>query len=357
MPGRERQNAETPERVFRFHSRSIFTAGPCFFVGQTGTGKTNTMLSIVAEHAHKFETVVAFSGSVSSVATLRQCIPETFIYHPWDNRAIKMLNDLIEVQGRSVYEKRAKPLLLIFDDLMFDEKFPSSNEFKWLVFNGRGMRIWSLFTLQYCKQVPPGIRMQGFYAFLGRETNEEALGLLYSTFASGFRNQAHFERVLNEVTRDKTSLVIDKSTLGADGEDHPTYTWYRPGGVIDYKIRFGSGSCWRYHARRFNDAWARDSKAFRITRSPEARRRPGRPPLVAPASVDALRDAVAAVDGSALWAEEMLRVQRLHGREPERPPPAPRAPRGRGRGRKKQPARRPDPPTTKHRARQLTMAL
>jgi hypothetical protein len=242
---------------WKFDPRDMFTAGPCFFVGSTGRGKTNTMLNVIAWHGHKFGTFASFCGSTSAVIAQSKCLPNTFIHYPYDDKAQRELRKLINEQERLMYCGNPQPLLLIFDDLMYDKSFIYSKEFRWLIFNSRAAKIWSMFLMQYCKHIPPEIRTQGFYAFLCGAHDGETREMLAETFApiggNGFRSKDHFFRVFDNITRDFGTLVVDRSDLGPRGSDHPPYYWYKPV-MLERPVPLGGG-IWPYHRRRYDPRW------------------------------------------------------------------------------------------------------
>ena len=263
-----------PDGVYQFDPAAMFTSGPCFFVGATGSGKTNTLLSIIGRHGRKFEVVAAFAGSVGALVSLGKCLPQVAIHFPYDDTARRKLAKLLDGQQRATFRGGAKPILLIFDDLMFEGRgFVSSREFRWLIFNSRASNVWCLFTMQYCKHVPPEIRSQGFYAFLCPAKDMETRRMLVETFApigvGGFRSERHFFSVFDHCTRDMGCLVVDRSVLGPLGEDHPPYFWYRAPKVCERPLAFGSGALWRYNDRRYDPRWVDRPGAFGQLSSPE----------------------------------------------------------------------------------------
>jgi hypothetical protein len=246
------------DTCYQFRPQDAFVAGPCFFVGSTGRGKTNTLINMIAWHGIKFGTFAAFCGSASAAITLGKSLPDSFIHYPYDDLAKRKLRKLIDAQQRDMYSHDPQPLVLIFDDMMYEgHAFVNSKEFRWLIFNSRAGNVWACFTMQYCKHIPPEIRSQGFYAFLCSAIDRETRGMLAETFApiggNGFRSAQHFYRVFDQMTQDFGVLVVDRSNLGPHGDHHPTYYWFKP---IEYKGRVPlGGDIWNYHDYNYDDRW------------------------------------------------------------------------------------------------------
>jgi len=111
------------------------------------------------------------------------------------------------------------PAFLVYDDTMFDRRFPSSPETRKLFMNGRHYNIFTLITSQYAMDLPPAMRANIDFVMMFNEPTKQNRIKLYNNFGGIFPSFNHFERVFLATTEDYHCMVINNTSQSHNTSD------------------------------------------------------------------------------------------------------------------------------------------
>jgi hypothetical protein len=108
-------------------------------------------------------------------------------------------------------DDEAKHILLILDDCCSDSNFHQSKTLKKLATRGRHIKIAVMITCQYIYQIPPVIRNNCDFIYVG-QMNQQGLKLLTDEFLMGSIDKKEFVDLYHSNTNDYNFLVINNNS-------------------------------------------------------------------------------------------------------------------------------------------------
>lgn len=215
-------------------------------VGKRNSGKSVLVRDIMFHKRHVPAGVV-MSGTEDGNRYYGEFVPDSFIYHDFDERA---LVKLVGRQRRLAREGRASDVFVVLDDVVYDNKIFKSKVMKQLFFNGRHWKIFLIITTQFATSLPVEYRANCDYVIAFREpifVNREKLHKYYFGI---FPKMRAFELVFQKCTNDYEVLVSDNTVQSNKIED--CVYWYKA--ALHPPFRVGHAMFWDYHNRRYNPA-------------------------------------------------------------------------------------------------------
>ncbi len=223
------------------------------FIGKRNTGKSFLIRDLLW-HKREFPIGTVISATEGANGFYGKMVPSLFIHEEFNT---KILDNVIKRQtivahhanrevaatGRTTIDKRA---FIIMDDCMFDSKFTSDRNVRFLFMNGRHSSLLYLLSLQYVMGIPPVLRGNVDYVFLLRETNVQNRKRIYEQYAGVFPTFQVFCNVMDACTHDCELLVIDNTVSSNKLED--MVFWYRPSPRPDFRI--GAPEYWARSTER-----------------------------------------------------------------------------------------------------------
>ncbi len=211
----------------RLHGQSPVIA----IVGKRCCGKS-TLINNLVQKMTPMRTVIMSETEISS-GFYSKHIPLAHIYEEYDpgkiqdiiNEQTKKANEIkITYPDKKFTDFPEYSILIIMDDLVYDNKMMKDPGMKQLFFNGRHLNITLIIAFQYIIAIPPLFRTNIDFLFSGYD-NEEYENKLYTIFFGFFEKFAEFRMVFKAATVNYGYLVLDKTTLN----DSPTNNvfWYR----------------------------------------------------------------------------------------------------------------------------------
>jgi len=216
-------------------------------IGKRGSGKSTLIEEII--YYLKVPTAIVMSGTEISNSFYSKHIHPLFIYDEY--RADK-IQAIISAQTKKATEMQHRypdkkftdfpehGILIIMDDLAYDNKMMKDPGMKQLFFNGRHLNITLIMSFQYLVAIPPAFRTNIDFLFVGRDITKEYMEKLYKLFFGIFEKFAEFRMVFIKATTDYGYLVLNKTTLSDSLSDN--VFWYRAAEGHRYKI--GSEALW-----------------------------------------------------------------------------------------------------------------
>lgn len=184
------------------------------FIGGRGTGKTNLMMDVMYRTHRRYDIGMAMTATTSTVRTLEKVLPPRLIHKDGYDFGVaeKMLSKCKGLVARG----KARKVLNIQDDVMFETGVLKSKTQRELHFNGRHALTTQMSTVQYCMEIPSNIRGNIDYIFSLRENTVSNKKKLYEYFYGLFPSFKDFDRVFMKCTANYGALVIDKTQAAAD---------------------------------------------------------------------------------------------------------------------------------------------
>lgn len=178
--------------------------------GRRGSGKSTMLKHLLRLKQHIPHGLVC-SATEKATGDLGRHIPGAYIRSEYDDKITK---DVIKFQRKAASRytegdrKLPPPAFLVYDDTMFDKRFPASPETRRLFMNGRHYNIFTLITSQYSMDLPPAMRANIDYVIMFNEPTRQNRVRLYNNFGGIFPTFDHFERVFLATTEDFHCMVI-----------------------------------------------------------------------------------------------------------------------------------------------------
>ena len=219
--------------IKKFDITSIADDKVIVAIGKRGSGKTFVIKDLLYYH-RGIPVGTLISGTESANRTYSDHIPSIFIHQECSPEILdkvlkrqkvmmKKLNKEIQDYGKTSLDPRA---FLILDDCLHDATTWSKNKnIKYVFFNGRHLKMFSIITMQYPLGIPPMLRTNIDYVFIMRENDYSNRKRLYEAYCGMFPTFDVFCHVLDECTENYECLVIDKTVQSNKLQDQ--VFWYR----------------------------------------------------------------------------------------------------------------------------------
>ena len=177
----------------------------CIVIGTRGKGKSWVVRDLM--HAvRKIRAGVVVSGTEEGNDWYGSFVPKAFVH---TELQMPLLRRIVERQRRKLDKTERDDVLVVLDDCMYDRGFMRDATMRGIFMNGRHWKIMLVVTMQYCMDLPVGLRANIDYVFLARETNPAVVERLYKNFGAGFTSLAAFSDALRLCTVDFGTMVID----------------------------------------------------------------------------------------------------------------------------------------------------
>lgn len=210
--------------VRKFNVNDLPLLGVIVFVGRSGSGKTVAMTDILYHMRHKYDRVLVMTGSTDTAQHFGKHVPPILVHEGFDEDRIERI---YQQQERARSMGKCKPILIILDDLMYQNNILQKSEVMNRIFmNGRHALISLFISMQYCKSLGPQLRMQANFIFCARENNPENRVRIYESFNTIFSSKQEFEAVFQSCTKHREMLVLANVFNESDDVSDNVF-WYK----------------------------------------------------------------------------------------------------------------------------------
>lgn len=190
-----------------FDLNSIPTNSVICLYGRRGSGKS-TMLKHLLYSKRDIPHGLVCSATERATGDLGKHVPNAYIRAEYDDEITRAV---MRYQRKLCIQKgkaNTPPAFLVYDDTMFDRRFPASPETRRLFMNGRHYNIFTLITSQYAMDLPPAMRANIDFVIMFNEPTKQNRMRLYNNFGGIFPTFEHFERVFLASTENYHCMVI-----------------------------------------------------------------------------------------------------------------------------------------------------
>ena len=181
-------------------------------VGKRCSGKSFMLKHILQYEAHKFAKIFCICPTESINHFYSDIIPANCIYESYSEEwATQLIEKLTAVNSNKKPEEQKK-VLLILDDCIADLDFHHSKTLRNFYSRGRHYGVSLLVTTQYLNSLPPLIRNNSDYVFVGQQ-NRASVELLQQQFQSGDITKKEFLDMYYRSTTDYNFLLINCNSV------------------------------------------------------------------------------------------------------------------------------------------------
>lgn len=189
-------------------------------VSKSGGGKSCLLKYILSSERSQFDKIYVISGTESmngfySTLVEKECI-FTEYNEDWLKKLIKKLKEY--------KEKNSKPynVLIVFDDLGYNENFRKSKCLVELACQGRHYNCFFTCLLQYIYQIPPTIRNNINFILCG-QSNQRSVDILCEEFLYSTLTRKDFINMYHNATREHGFLLIKTDCVKDDSDPNSIY--------------------------------------------------------------------------------------------------------------------------------------
>jgi hypothetical protein len=181
------------------------------FIGKRHSGKSQLLRYLVNCSKDLFSKIFVICPTESVNHFYKDLVPAQNIFPQYKEEWVESLITKLTDVNSGKNDRDAKHILLILDDCCSDTKFHTSKTLKQLATRGRHIKIAVMITCQYIYQIPPVIRNNCDYIYVG-QMNQQGLKLLTDEFLMGNIDKKQFVDLYHSNTNDYNFLVINNNS-------------------------------------------------------------------------------------------------------------------------------------------------
>jgi hypothetical protein len=181
------------------------------FTAKRNSGKSQLLRYLVQSSKHMFSKIFVICPTESVNHFYSDLVPASNIFPQYKEEWVESLISKMTEINSGKNDKEAKHILLILDDCCSDSNFHQSKTLKKLATRGRHIKIAVMITCQYIYQIPPVIRNNCDYIYVG-QMNQQGLKLLTDEFLMGNIDKKGFVDLYHNNTNDYNFLVINNNS-------------------------------------------------------------------------------------------------------------------------------------------------
>ena len=181
------------------------------FTAKRNSGKSQLLRYMVNCSKKLFHKVFVICPTETVNHFYKDLVPKTNIFSQYKEQWVERLIDKMTEINSGKSDNEAKHILLILDDCCSDSNFHQSKTLKKLATRGRHIKIAVMITCQYIYQIPPVIRNNCDFIYVG-QMNQQGLKLLTDEFLMGSIDKKEFVDLYHSNTNDYNFLVINNNS-------------------------------------------------------------------------------------------------------------------------------------------------
>lgn len=205
-------------------------------------------------HMQDVPVVLCLSGTEKYNRFYGDIVPESLIYDEYTpelmEKILKRQKRMTARYNREVDEtgeaKTDPRIVVVADDVMHNNAWTRDKSVMEIFLAGRHIHITFILISQFAYLVPPVLRANLDYVILFKEPVRENRVRLYKSYCGAFNSYDVFEQVLNAVTNDYGTLVVDNTCNSTNVFD--IVSWYRAEPRSGFQT--GSRKLWQRNAER-----------------------------------------------------------------------------------------------------------
>ena len=209
-------------RVKKFDPETIKKDRIILIVGKRGSGKSSLLKDLLYCMRDRFDFVMAMCPTMESSTMLKECMPEACVYNRFSPGKIDLL---VQTARELAAKNKERHFLLVLDDVFYDKTVGRSQNFRFLFFNGRHIRVTVILLCQYVVSLTPELRTNVDVIFSMRETVLANRLKLYQMFFGVFGSLEDFCAVFERCTQNYECICLDNTLQSTSVTD--CVFWYK----------------------------------------------------------------------------------------------------------------------------------
>ena len=211
-----KEGLEQPESV----ENDIFPKLPmgCLIIGKSGSGKTSAMVNMLTNDnllANYFDFIYLFTDAKPDKELIKDLkLPKKQIITDFDEEKVKEVMDKAERTIEQHGFKDSPKIMMVFDDILSNQKFLKSKTMTKLATANRHFNISYIFCSQYYKKLPPVVRTNARYYMIFPSSMNECEKIADELTPPRMSKQ-QFIKYLQHATDKRYSFM----SINADSED------------------------------------------------------------------------------------------------------------------------------------------
>jgi len=181
------------------------------FTAKRNSGKSQLLRYTVNCSKNLFHKIFVICPTETVNHFYKDLVPKTNIFSQYKEQWVEQLIDKMTEINSGKSDNEAKHILLILDDCCSDSNFHQSKTLKKLATRVRHIKIAVMITCQYIYQIPPVIRNNCDFIYVG-QMNQQGLKLLTDEFLMGNIDKKEFVDLYHSNTNDYNFLVINNNS-------------------------------------------------------------------------------------------------------------------------------------------------
>jgi hypothetical protein len=181
------------------------------FCAKRNSGKSQLLRYLVNCSKDLFGKIFVICPTESVNHFYKDLVPAQNIFSQYKEEWVESLISKLTDVNAGKNDEDAKHILLILDDCCSDTKFHQSKTLKQLATRGRHIKIAVLITCQYIYQIPPIVRNNCDFIYVG-QMNAQSIKLLTTEFLMGNIDKKQFVDLYHSNTNDYNFLVINNNS-------------------------------------------------------------------------------------------------------------------------------------------------
>ena len=181
------------------------------FTAKRNSGKSQLLRYLVTCSKDLFTKIFVICPTETVNHFYKDLVPAQNIFSQYKEEWVESLITKLTDINAGKSDEDAKHILLILDDCCSDTKFHQSKTLKQLATRGRHIKIAVLITCQYIYQIPPIVRNNCDFIYVG-QMNAQSIKLLTTEFLMGNIDKKQFVDLYHSNTNDYNFLVINNNS-------------------------------------------------------------------------------------------------------------------------------------------------
>jgi hypothetical protein len=227
-----------------------------FLLGDCTVTHNSHACKEILSYISDIPTGIVMSGTQEGYEEFSQHVPSSFVYEGVKPEIIKGLiaqqKKIMRTAGKRIHRTKDLDTMLLLEDCMADKTHYKKKEFNDIFMNGRHLGICLVMTMQYCMDIPPGLRGNIDYVFATAEIKTNMKKKLYEHYFNVFPTYKAFDAVFTKATRNHGILVLDTTDIGKSTALEDMLFRYKARPSMK-PFKFGSGKFWKMHKKIVRD--------------------------------------------------------------------------------------------------------
>jgi energy-coupling factor transporter ATP-binding protein EcfA2 len=190
----------------KFDLKNVHENSLTCIIGSRGSGKSFVICTL-AENLFKSGKIDKCIIIAPTDRTEKFYFEKLGISNVFYNYSSSIIKNIIEKQ-----EKQKSKILLVLDDCITQKNVLKDESFLNLIMNGRHIGITLIFTMQFPMKISPEIRCNFDYVFLKQDCMISNQKRIYDHYAGLFPTFDFFKQILDQLTTNFGTIVINNST-------------------------------------------------------------------------------------------------------------------------------------------------